>query len=104
MEDLVAGHDGAHTAELHIRAIQSCVLLESFIRMRRNGPKELYKLKQTFIQSKQSSLFGHVFHPTPKSRQGFPEWRQEMYAPESKDNFQLHCFAVKRTIVQQQSE
>ncbi|MBH5319901.1 IucA/IucC family siderophore biosynthesis protein [Paenibacillus sp. GSMTC-2017] len=103
VEELTEGHGEANTSELHIRVIQSCLLLETFIRMRQHAPKELYDLDQTFIQSEQSLLFGHTFHPTPKSRQGFPEWRQEAYSPESKGSFQLHYFAVNRSLVQEKS-
>lgn len=102
-DELCSRHEGSETKELLSRSIQSCNLLASFISARLNDARELYSPSLTFVQSEQSLLFGHVFHPTPKSRQGFPEWRQHLYSPESKGSFQLHYFAAHHSLVQEDS-
>lgn len=56
-----------------------------------------------FLQSEQSLVFGHWLHPTPKSRQGLHMWQHAHYVPELRGRFQLHFFAVSRSIVQQES-
>lgn len=60
-------------------------------------------LKQTFIESEQSTAWGHWFHPTPKSRQGIATWQHEHYCPELRGRFQLRFFAAARHLVEQQS-
>jgi siderophore synthetase component len=47
-----------------------------------------------FLRSEQSLLFGHPFHPTPKSADGFSEEDSERYAPEMRASFALHYWAV----------
>ncbi|MNU70699.1 N(2)-citryl-N(6)-acetyl-N(6)-hydroxylysine synthase [compost metagenome] len=46
------------------------------------------------LRSEQSLLFGHPFHPTPKSSEGFSEDDLRRYAPEMNASFQLTWFAV----------
>ncbi|USB31594.1 IucA/IucC family protein [Paenibacillus sp. YPG26] len=46
------------------------------------------------LRSEQSLLFGHPFHPTPKSSEGFTEDDLRRYAPEMHASFQLTWFAV----------
>ncbi|REK71143.1 IucA/IucC family protein [Paenibacillus paeoniae] len=103
VDELGGKHHGSETKELLLRALQSCSLLADFLSARLDDAPELYSPSLTFLQSEQSLLFGHVFHPTPKSRQGFPEWRQHLYSPESKGSFQLHYFAAHRSLVQEGS-
>lgn len=45
-------------------------------------------------RAEQSLLFGHPFHPTPKSAEGFSEQDLATYAPELGVCFPLHYFAV----------
>ena len=44
--------------------------------------------------AEQSLLFGHPFHPTPKSAEGFDDTDLARYAPELGASFVLHYFAV----------
>ncbi|MDQ4021077.1 MAG: IucA/IucC family siderophore biosynthesis protein [Actinomycetota bacterium] len=44
--------------------------------------------------AEQSLLFGHPFHPTPKSAEGFSAQDLAAYAPELGASFALHYFAV----------
>ena len=56
-----------------------------------------------FIESEQSLVFGHPFHPAPKSRQGFSAPDLRRYSPELGARFALHWFAVREEFVIQQS-
>ncbi len=94
---------GAATAELLSRIIQSCGVLEETIRLRQQDAGRLYDRDLAFIEAEQALLFGHAFHPSPKSRQGFPEWRMDRYSPEAKGSFRLHYFALHRRIVTEDS-
>ncbi len=58
---------------------------------------------QAFIESEQSLVFGHPFHPTPKSRQGVSYEDMLRYSPEMGASFPLHYFAVRREYLLQQS-
>ncbi|MDF9813115.1 IucA/IucC family protein [Streptomyces sp. SPB162] len=51
-----------------------------------------------YLESEQSLLFGHRFHPTPKARTGDPaSWAA--YAPEAGATFPLRHFAVREHLV-----
>lgn len=58
---------------------------------------------QAYLHSEQSLTYGHPFHPTPKSRQGFTAEDLRRYSPELRGGFALHYFAVRRDFVHQQS-
>jgi spermidine-citrate ligase len=98
-----AAVSGVVTAELLSRIIQSCGVLEETIRVRQQDISRLYDRDLAFIEAEQALLFGHAFHPSPKSRQGFPEWRMDRYSPEVKGSFRLHYFALHRRIVTEDS-
>ena len=49
--------------------------------------------------AEQSLLFGHPFHPTPKSAEGFDDGDLGRYAPELGAAFHLHYFAVAEHLV-----
>jgi siderophore synthetase component len=56
-----------------------------------------------YIDSEQSLVFGHPFHPAPKSRQGFADADLRRYSPELGARFSLHYFAVRGEDIVQQS-
>ena len=59
----------------------------------RGGP-----LDDPYIDSEQSLVAGHRFHPSPKSRQGSPtDWLQ--YAPETRNRFRPHWLAVPEELI-----
>ncbi|MFD0589002.1 IucA/IucC family protein [Paenibacillus sp. GCM10027627] len=103
-QELHALYGGNGSSELLVRALQSQTVLEACLSARFGDGEELYSPDLTFLHSEQSLLFGHGFHPTPKSRQGFPEWRHGMYSPETKGSFALHYFAVHIELAQHKSE
>lgn len=62
-----------------------------------NSPADAY------LESEQSLLYGHPFHPAPKSRQGFTQDDLERYSPELRARFPLHYFAVRREFILQRA-
>ncbi|MDO3676492.1 IucA/IucC family protein [Paenibacillus ehimensis] len=61
------------------------------------GPQPL-----NYIRSEQSLLFGHPFHPTPKSSHGFEDRELERYAPELGASFSLHYMAVADELLREE--
>jgi siderophore synthetase component len=97
---LTRGSDG-NQDELLLRVIQSCQHLEQFIQARKSD--SLYSLNRSFIETEQSLVLGHHFHPTPKSRQGFTDEEVALYSPELKAQFSLHYFRAHHSIVKEGS-
>ncbi|MGG3800705.1 IucA/IucC family protein [Metabacillus fastidiosus] len=93
----------SHFDELIFRLIESYQTMANYIENRMEDEKNIHLEKSTFIETEQSLLFGHWFHPTPKSRQGMANWQHERFAPELQGSFQLHYFQVDQTIVQESS-
>ncbi|QBM18979.1 hypothetical protein MARI_31220 [Marinobacter sp. JH2] len=86
--------------ELLHRLTDSYGVMTRYVAKRRHDPR----LHQNgFLEAEQSLLFGHASHPTPKSRQGMPEWQQDAYAPELTNRFQLHYFMVHKSCVEEDS-
>ncbi len=90
----------ANELELLSRVLSSQQLMSRYIDARR---KDERLLGENFIDSEQSLLWGHWFHPTPKSRQGLSDWQDRIYAPELGGRFPLHFFAARRELVWQDS-
>ncbi|WP_159885895.1 IucA/IucC family protein [Paenibacillus puerhi] len=56
----------------------------------------------SYIGSEQSLRYGHTFHPTPKSSEGFTEEELAQYAPELGASFRLQYVAVSQELVEEQ--
>lgn len=56
-----------------------------------------------YLKSEQSLIFGHPFHPSPKSRQGFSGEDLRKYSPEASGHFPLYYFAVREDLIVQES-
>ncbi len=84
--------EGTNPAELMLRVIRSCQNIEEFTKERIEDTSALYGFHTTFIEAEQSLLFGHLTHPTPKSRQGILDWKSAMYSPELKGNVSFIIF------------
>lgn len=95
--------EGTNPAELMLRVIRSCQNIEEFTKERAEDTSALYGFHTTFIEAEQSLLFGHLTHPTPKSRQGILDWKSAMYSPELKGECQLHYFRAHKSIVNEKS-
>lgn len=55
-----------------------------------------------YIDSEQTLLEGHPFHPTPKSSEGFSDEELPVYAPEFQAAFTLHYFAASAELVEEE--
>lgn len=94
------GNENGCQDELMMRVILSCQNIEHFVQVRSKDSDRLYQSDMSFIETEQALLFGHLLHPTPKSRQGIAEWDAPIYSPELKGQFQLHYFRVHKSIVE----
>ncbi|TYP70619.1 IucA/IucC family protein [Paenibacillus methanolicus] len=92
-----------HADELMLRIIQSCRNVEEFVLARSGDRDKLYGPDADYIDAEQALVFGHLLHPTPKSRQGIPEADNAIYSPELGGAFQLHYFRAHRSLVVQGS-
>lgn len=54
-----------------------------------------------FLAAEQRILFGHPFHPTPKSSEGFTPSDLEQYAPELGATFPLHYLAASPELIEE---
>jgi len=102
LREMALQHEVPHNTELmeQIRnsvAVSTEVLMASVPSTIPADPVEAY------VDSEQSLTFGHPFHPTPKSRQGFSDEDLLRYSPELRTRFQLAWFAVPREDIAQQS-
>lgn len=89
--------------ELMLRAILSKKNVQRYLEERERDSDALQNSEFTFIEAEQSLLFGHLLHPTPKSKQGMSAEQETLYSPELKGAFQLHFFQADRSIVDQDS-
>jgi siderophore synthetase component len=55
--------------------------------------------EEQLLAAEQSLLFGHPFHPMPKSSDGFSTDDLDRYAPELGASFSLHYFALSHRLV-----
>ncbi|MEF2097550.1 IucA/IucC family protein [Bacillus sp. CFBP9009] len=89
--------------ELMLRVILSSQNIQRYVEARTEDVDALQSPDFTYIEAEQSLLFGHLFHPTPKSKQGISEKDEWIYSPELKGEFQLHYFLAEPSIVIQDS-
>nr|WP_303650350.1 IucA/IucC family protein [Halalkalicoccus sp. NIPERK01] len=85
----VARSRGAEaTDDLLYHALDSRRAIERFVRARA-GDDRLDATEWTFRDAEQSLVFGHLLHPTPKSREGIAPHDAPRYAPELRGSFPL---------------
>ncbi|MFS0603055.1 IucA/IucC family protein [Peribacillus frigoritolerans] len=89
--------------ELMLRVILSSQNIQRYVEARTEDIDALQSPDFTYIEAEQSLLFGHLFHPTPKSKQGISAKDEWIYSPELKGQFQLHYFLADPSIVIQDS-
>jgi len=103
--------DASRTVPLERRATHLAAVRERAESSLRNMSRYMDRARQReggadvpldFIQSEQSLLFGHPFHPYPKSSEGFAEDELERYSPELGASFQLGYAAVHRRYVSEE--
>lgn len=101
LADLVAGElelaTGQPNPEFLAQVGDSHGALAAIIAARREPQDDRY------LESEQSLVAGHRFHPSPKSRQGSPaEWLR--YAPETRARFRPHWLAVRDDLVAEEGD
>ncbi|AFO55583.1 IucA/IucC family siderophore biosynthesis protein [Natrinema sp. J7-2] len=84
------------------RVVRSCRNIERYVDARADDGETLYGPDFTFREAEQSLVFGHLRHPTPKSRRGM-ERNAERYAPELEGSFRLHYVRADPDIVESDS-
>jgi siderophore synthetase component len=89
--------------ELIYRVILSCRSIKTYLEDRVEDAEALSQEDFEFIEAEQSLLFGHLLHPTPKSKQGLAEAEDAAYSPERKGEFRLHYFVAEKSLVLQDS-
>lgn len=89
--------------ELIFRVLQSKQFMQTVIDSRQGQLAQLYDENFDFLDMEQSLLFGHLLHPTPKSRQGLSEQDQVKFSPEYQGKFPMHYFVAHRSIVKEDS-
>ncbi|WP_137286403.1 IucA/IucC family protein [Halorussus salinisoli] len=99
----LARDDTGNRDELLLRVIKSCKNVARFVEARRGDTEQLYGFDATFREAEQSLVFGHLLHPTPKSRQGIAPHESPTYAPELEGSFSLHYFRADPDLVWQDS-
>ncbi len=70
--------------------------------LRRGRPRLDPDAADRFLAAEQAIVFGHPFHPTPKSSEGFSPADLERYSPELGASFRLHYFAAVPELVMEQ--
>ncbi|REJ11016.1 IucA/IucC family protein [Halobacillus trueperi] len=89
--------------ELILRVLLSCKKMKDYVAARFEDCHQLMDEDFTFIEAEQSLLFGHLLHPTPKSKQGLTDDEDREYSPEYKGRFQLHYFSMNPDLVEEDS-
>ena len=102
LRELSLQTDTPSNDELMEQIRDSVTVTTAVLQAARPGPFSAEPL-QAFIESEQSLVFGHPFHPAPKSRQGVSYDDMLRYSPEMGARFPLHYFAVPRDDLLQQS-
>lgn len=102
LRELSLQTDAPANDELMRQIRDSVAVTAAILQTSRPAPFSLEPL-QAYIESEQSLVFGHPFHPAPKSRQGVSQEDMLRYSPEMGASFPLHYFAVRREYLLQQS-
>lgn len=94
---------GKRVLEMTAAVQNSISKTERYVRHSLNGTKSLWSLpgKERMAASEQRLVYGHPFHPTPKSSAGFSEEDLARYAPELGAAFKLRYFAAAPELVQE---
>lgn len=102
VRELSLRHGVAFNDELLTQICDSVENVTAFLGERHSRPGADQPLTR-YIESEQALVFGHAFHPAPKSRLGFDEDDRARYSPELRTRFPLHWFAVPHELLRQHS-
>lgn len=102
LRELALQTDTPPNDELRAQIRDSVTVTTAILQSAQPGPFPADPL-DAYIASEQSLVYGHPFHPAPKSRQGVSHDDMLRYSPEMGAGFPLHYFAVRREYLLQQS-
>lgn len=102
LRELALQTDTPPNDELRMQIEDSVTVTSAILHDAEPGPFPADPLA-AYIASEQSLVYGHPFHPAPKSRQGVVHEDMLRYSPELGAAFPLHYFAVRREFLLQQS-
>ncbi len=85
-------------SDLVARTHDSVGRVAQFVTARRSAPETPAGI-DGFLAAEQALLLGHLFHPTPKSRDGISDADLAAWAPELRAATPLHWFAVDPELV-----
>ena len=102
LHELALQTDTPSNNELRLQIEDSVTVTSAILHGAETGPFPADALA-AYIASEQSLVYGHPFHPAPKSRQGVAHEDMLRYSPELGAAFPLHYFAVRREFLLQQS-
>ncbi|GAA2602613.1 IucA/IucC family protein [Actinomadura fulvescens] len=103
LADLIAGElelaTGRANPEFLGQVTDGHTALEAILAARSETPGAVDR----YVESEQSLVTGHRFHPSPKARQGAPtDWLQ--YAPETRARFQSRWLAVREEVLAEEGD
>ncbi|WP_101298192.1 IucA/IucC family protein [Halegenticoccus soli] len=87
-------------SELLRRVLESERNVERFVAARSDDAERLYGFETSFRDAEQSLVYGHLLHPTPKSREGIARRDASTYAPELRGSFPLYYFRADPDLVE----
>jgi siderophore synthetase component len=99
LRELEERFDTEPQRELAQQIADSVAVMTSILSRRADGRD----VAGPYIESEQGLVFGHSFHPAPKSRLGFSPEDVRRYSPEARTRYPLHFFAVRPESVVQAS-
>ncbi|MGA5821435.1 IucA/IucC family protein [Kitasatospora sp. NPDC094028] len=91
--------DPGQVADLAARVADSVVRTAEILAHHRTAGPAGGPERSHFLAAEQALLLGHPLHPTPKSRDGLGPAQSAAYSPELHGAFQLHWYAVDRTLL-----
>lgn len=94
LEFMARRYEEPFNVELYRQILNSTGMMERFV-AGVSANSDWGQGSAAFIASEQALSFGHAFHPTPKSREGFSEDDLQRYSPELGAAFPLTYFAVR---------
>lgn len=98
-KELALSRDAEAAEDLLYRVLDSRRAIERFVRAR-EGDDTLSSPEWTFRNAEQSLVFGHLLHPTPKSREGIALHDAPRYAPELRGSFSLSYVRADPALVE----
>lgn len=103
LNDLAVRFETPFNLELLQQIYESVSVTSRILASKPKAAKAPNSVLNAYLESEQSLLYGHPFHPAPKSRQGFSTSDLEDFSPELGAQFALHYFAVRREFLMQQA-